>query len=127
MARKWELILRKEIHWGAELRDDSVILPEFRVPWIHDELDWGATIEQIGGDHGGAFTWDPPIKSVENIDLLRTPTITVDGDQTRRLLELTKDTFDELLDVRLATRWTPLFPMTRTWRSSEASNKPCST
>jgi|TARA_B100000315_G_C14587319_1_gene593754 hypothetical protein len=80
---------------------------------VRDDLDWGVTIETTGGEHGGAFTWDAPIKSVEDIDRLRVPEISVDRERTEFLLNVAREMFDGLLDVRLATRWTPLFPMTK--------------
>ena len=114
LARQWELILRKETFWGREMLDDTVIRPSFDVPHVHNALDWGLEVRRIGGDHGGSYTWDPPIKTYEDIERLRIPEIVVDHETTNRLVHVADETFGDLLSVRTNTRWVPLFGMTQT-------------
>ncbi|MHB8279495.1 MAG: hypothetical protein ACYDIA_17855 [Candidatus Humimicrobiaceae bacterium] len=40
-ARKWEIILRKEIFWGENMGDDYVVEPYFNIPYTYFESDWG--------------------------------------------------------------------------------------
>ncbi len=105
LARQWEMVLRKEIFWGAEMRDDRVIQPYFDVRHVYQETDWGMHEVRIGGDHGGAYTWDPPLKSYEQMKELRFPQITVDYEATQRVYELASEVFGDLLTVRVKTAW----------------------
>jgi hypothetical protein len=105
LARQWEYTLRKEIFWGASLDDDRVITADFSIPHIHSETDWGLTVTQTGGNDGGAYTWDPPLKSYAELERLRFPEIQVDYDTTRLHLALAEETFGDILHVRLKTKW----------------------
>jgi len=105
LARSWEMTLRKEIFWGAEMRDDRVIEPYFNVPHVYTESDWGMHETKIGGQHGGAYTWDAPLKSYADLDRLHFPQITIDHQATARVVELAHETLGDLLSVRLKTAW----------------------
>jgi len=122
LARQWELVLRKEVFWGAELLDDTVIKPYFNVPYVHNafvafgtEGDWGLEPRLVGGDWGGtkAYTWEAPVKTYEDIDKLRIPKIIVDRVATDHLVEVGEETFGDLLPVHVNTRWIPSLGMTR--------------
>ena len=78
IARRWELGLRKEIFWGECMGDDRVIEPTFDVAHVYTESDWGMHETQIGGEDFGAYRWESPLKSYDQIDALRFPVITVD-------------------------------------------------
>jgi hypothetical protein len=80
IAREWEYNLRREIFWGAEMRDDRVITPDFNVPFIHTESDWGLKVMRTGGEGGTAYTWNPPLKSYDDLDELHFPEIVVDDE-----------------------------------------------
>ena len=114
LARQWEMILRKEIFWGTELRDDAVIGPYFAVPYVHNELDWGLEATLIGGEQGSstAYTWEPPIKTAEDVDKLHPPKIKVEREATERLVTVAEETLGDLLPVRVKTRWLPSLGMT---------------
>lgn len=105
LARQWEMVLRKEVFWGAEMKDDRVIQPYFDVRHVYQETDWGMHEVRIGGDHGGAYTWDPPLKSYDQMQALRFPQITVDYAATQRIYELASELFRDLLTVRVKTAW----------------------
>ena len=105
IAREWEYNLRREIFWGAEMRDDRVITPDFNVPFIHTESDWGLKVTRTGGEGGGAYTWNPPLKSYDDLDELHFPEIVVDDETTSRLFELAHETLGDLLQVRLKFKW----------------------
>jgi hypothetical protein len=105
LARLWEYRLRKEVFWGQEMRDDRVIEPFFDVAHIFTTSGWGYAVAKIGGEHGGSYVWDAPIKSRADMAKLHFPRIDVDEPATTKLLALAQETFDGLLTVRLRTAW----------------------
>ena len=105
LARLWEYRLRKEVFWGQEMGDDRVIEPVFDVAHIFTTSGWGFAVEKIGGEHGGSYVWDAPVKTRAELEKLHFPQIDVDAAATATLLALAQDTFDGLLTVRLRTAW----------------------
>jgi hypothetical protein len=114
LARQWEMHLRKERFWGTDMGDDYTIEPFFEIPHIHAELDWGLKETRIGGQDGGAFRWESPVKSEADLAKLRHPEIRVDYEGTHRLAELADEIFGDLLTVRIKTLWWWSLGMTRT-------------
>jgi hypothetical protein len=115
LARQWEMTLRKEIFWGAQMKDDRVIRAVLDVPHVYSETDWGMHETLIGGENGGSYVWDAPLKDFADFDRLRFPVITVDHEQTTRNLTLAQEIFGGLLDVRLRTQWWWTLGLTRTY------------
>ena len=113
LAREWEKTLRKEIFWGESMGDDRVIEPYFEIPYIYVESDWGMHETKIGGQSGGSYTWDSPLKSYDNLNKLRFPSISVDYEATNSLLSLAKKVLGDLLTVRL--KWRRLGSLGMTW------------
>lgn len=105
LARNWEFVLRKELFWGQHMKDDRVILPYLDVPHVYACSGWGVEVRRLGGEDGGAYRWDSPIRSDDDVDRLHTPTITIEQEATERILSLAHETFDDVLDVRLRTKW----------------------
>ena len=105
LARRWEMTLRKEIFWGSQMCDDRVIEPYFNVAHAYTESDWGMQHTVIGGEDGGSYAWDPPLKTYADMHLLHYPRITVNHAVTAQLLEVASETFGDLLTVRLKTSW----------------------
>ncbi|HSV32472.1 MAG TPA: hypothetical protein VLH40_10745 [Atribacteraceae bacterium] len=105
LARQWEMFLRKEIFWGGSMGDDRVVEPYFNISYIYTESDWGMHEEKIGGDDGGSYRWDAPLKSYDQLDQLRFPKIEVDRKKTEELADLARDIFGEFLTVRLKGVW----------------------
>ena len=114
LARDWEMALRKEIFWGSQMRDDRVILPEFHLPHVYTETDWGMHEQIIGGEHGGAYTWDAPLKDYALIDRMRFPVITVNWEATRLREQLAQEVIGDVLPVRLKSTWWWTLGMTQT-------------
>ncbi len=114
LARRWEMVLRKEIFWGREMGDDRVIEPFFNVTHVYTESDWGLHETRIGGGGGGAYTWKAPIESYDDLERLRFPQIVVDAAGTARVRALAEDTLGDLLTVRTKTAWWWSFGMTQT-------------
>jgi hypothetical protein len=105
LAQRWEMTLRKEIFWGAEMCDDRVVEPYFIVSHVYDESDWGMHEEKIGGIEGGSYVWESPLKSYDDLDKLHYPIISVNDELTERIIELANDTLGDILPVRLRTAW----------------------
>lgn len=105
LARLWEFALRKEIFWGADLCDDRVVQPYFDIAHVYTTTGWGLETPRIGGAHGGAYRWDSPVKSMDDLAKLHSPVITIDEETTQRVLALAHDLFDDYLTVRLRTKW----------------------
>jgi hypothetical protein len=105
LARGWERRLRKEVFWGESMGDDRVVEPHFDVNHVHTESDWGMRERRIGGDGGGAYTWEAPLASYDEIDRLRFPEIRVDRRATQDVLSLAGEAIGDLLTVRLKGRW----------------------
>ena len=107
LGRWWEMRLRKEIFWGAQMGDDYTIVPCFDSPHVHTGglEDWGLKETVIGGDHGGSYVWQSPIRSAEDLKRLRLPQVLVDHAATQRLADLATETFGDLLTVRVKTNW----------------------
>jgi len=105
LARSWEMRLRKEICWANEMKDDKVVDAVFEVGYEAIESDWGMHERKIGGGHGHAYRWEPPLKDYADLDKLKFPSISVDQDATMQMLELARDIFEPILTVRLKHKW----------------------
>ena len=105
LARGWEMTLRKEIYWAASMGDDKVVDPVFNVAHVYEESDWGMHEKVQKTVAHGSYRWEPPLKSYDDIDKLRFPTITVDYPASEKTLALAKNTFADILDVRQKTMW----------------------
>jgi hypothetical protein len=105
-ARYWEMRLRREIFWADVMGDDYVVEPWFDVPWDYHDSKWGIAQKLIGGENGGAYRWDPPIKDFEaDFPKLVFPTIDIDRERSRRFLDLANELFGDILQVRRKTVW----------------------
>ncbi|MGC8879180.1 MAG: hypothetical protein ACP5R2_08145 [Anaerolineae bacterium] len=107
IGRWWEMRLCKEIFWGTRMGDDYTIMPYFDTPHVHTGglEDWGLKEKVIGGEHGGSYVWEAPIRSAEDIQYLRMPQVQIDWPATHRLAEMAHDIFGDLLTVRIRTNW----------------------
>jgi hypothetical protein len=107
LARRFEMDLRKEIFWGEEMGDDRSVEPSFIVPYTVTEDDWGlTTVYHKPAQHDGAQTWDAPIRNYEtDLPKLHAAQFEIDWTTTRGCLEISKDVFGGILDVRLQGIW----------------------
>jgi hypothetical protein len=105
LPRSWELTLRKEIFWGAEMGDDRVVEPCFSLPHVYAESDWGMHEVRVGGEQGGAYRWEAPLQDYAAFDRLHYPRITLDTAATQKRLDLAREILGDLLEVRLRTAW----------------------
>ncbi len=105
LARQWEFALRREIFWGEQMGDDRPLEPFFNVAVPYEKPFWGLRERRVGGQDGGSYVWDAPVKSEADFDRLRLPTIAADFAAADRLEDLAGELFDGLLTVRRRTAW----------------------
>jgi hypothetical protein len=105
LPRQWEYHLRREIFWGNCMGDDRVIEPYFDIGHIFDRSDWGMEAIKVGGNDGGSYHWDAPLKNYENFYKLRFPKISIRKEATQDMVELAGETLGDLLPVRLKSSW----------------------
>ena len=105
LARWWERHFRQEIFWGEEICDDRVIEPYFDIGCVHSGEDWGLSMTIIGGGAGGAYTWDAPIKTYDDLKHMHYPRPIVDREETSRIVDLADNAFGDFLEPRMRMRW----------------------
>ncbi len=106
LLRVWEMHLRKEVHWANSFRDDKVIEPFFNVPYHYTDTGYGLKEIVHSGGVGGAFKYEHPITDYkEQFSQLHYPEIIVDYKNTEKVLNLARELFDGILEVRLRGIW----------------------
>jgi hypothetical protein len=98
------MVLRKELFWSREMKDDKVIEPFFEIGVTHDEDDWGLAARQRGGE-GGAYVWEPALHEEADIEKLHPPCFEVDEETTAETVALAREIFGGLLEIRRAGVW----------------------
>ena len=113
MARTWEMFLLKQIYWNDVIKDDKVIEDVFEVPYSYSDTGWGLDIEKEGGDNRGAYHIVKSLIDYEtDFPKLHYPEITIDEEESARVLELAGDVFDGVLRVIRRPIWWWSFGMT---------------
>ena len=117
LAGEWEMWLRKQLYYAEVLKDDTVIENVFYVPYVATDTHHGVAIEKVGANHqssanhnGGnsttAYVWKEAIEDfATDLYKVKDPIITVDYEESQKLLELAQDTFAGILNVRRRHRW----------------------
>jgi hypothetical protein len=105
LAKHWEMALRKDVYWGERILDDRPIEPVFRIGYSCTDSGLGVEERYIQKEKGGSYTWVPALVRRADMEKLRFQRIEVDHETTRRALELAKDIFSDLLDVRATGAW----------------------
>lgn len=103
--RQVEWILRREIFWGTQMKDDRVVNPYLGIPLVHEPVDWGVHEVKHGGENGGSYIWDAPIQSEADIDRIQTPRIALDWGASRARCEFLNDLFGDLLPAQPKQSW----------------------
>lgn len=112
IGRAWEMSLRKEIFWGNEMGDDRPVVDCFNVAITAEPDNWGMkAIYQHGQTRerthqSGSYIWDPPIKDYDR-DLKKVNLIDpeIDWEVTDITLEMAREIFGDILQVRLKGTW----------------------
>jgi len=106
LARVWETALRKLIFWAGEMKDDKVIEPYFDVPHSFCDSGWGLEPERHGGENGGSYKIDQVLIDYDaDFKKLHYPHISIDWEQSKKVLDLAHETFDGILTVRRKNTW----------------------
>lgn len=105
LARRWELVLLKEIYFYEDIKDDKPIEPFFDLGYSYQETDWIDNREIYGGKAGGTYKWEGKIKEIEDIEKVKTPKINVDYKTTLENFNLANDVFEGLLTPRIKGQW----------------------
>lgn len=105
VARDWEFHLRREIFWGEQMGDDRPVEPYFNVAIPFEPPFWGLREKKIGGEQGGSYVWEAPIKEEADFERLHLPTIASDFAAADRLEALANEILGNALTVRRRTSW----------------------
>ncbi len=102
LARSWEYGLRMRIYAWEHFSDDQVVDATFNVRPALSDTGWGMGPKFIRTEvQKGAYRWDPPIKSPDDLERLHFPQPSHNEEATRRTLELAYEIFDGILEVRI--------------------------
>ena len=113
LARRWEVVLRKEIFWGKHIKDDKPIDPVFNIGYTFHESDWGIPEIFHGGEKGGSYIWEAPVKSFKDFQKIHFPKIIVDYHASDETLSLADYIFSDYLKVNRKGIW--WWGLIRTW------------
>ena len=106
IARRWEMNLRKEIFWGEEMGDDRPVEPFFNVPYTTSPDDWGVEVKYHKPEQLGSYVWESPIKNyAEDLKRLHPLTFSIDLEVSNGCLELAREIFAGILNVRMKGTW----------------------
>ncbi len=114
MAQDWEIWLKKEIIWATKIKDDKPIEAVFYLPYRATDTKTGVKEERVGDpEKGEAYTWKSPLaglsgdefKDLDLSTIIKMPEITVDFETTEMTVNMAKDVFKGLLDVKLRHWW----------------------
>jgi hypothetical protein len=106
LARAWELSLRKEIFWAAEMGDDRVCEPVFNIPYVYDESNWGFEELKTGVHQGGCFKYETRMFDyAAEFQKLKFPKIVVDYEATERNRTMAEELFGDVLTVKVKGIW----------------------
>lgn len=116
MAQDWEMWFRKEIFWAEKLADDKPLTPVFYLPHRAINTEWGIgenKIEISEDDKNKAYAWIATMKDMDDevfeaMDVensIEDPIVVVDEKATNAALELAREVFAGILDVKLRTWW----------------------
>ena len=105
LARRWEMVLRKELYSGETARDDRPIEPLFEVARTFTDTEWGMPETYHGGVSGESYTWEGAVVNPEDVARIATPRITVDEKTTEETRQLAEHVFGGILRVGLRDVW----------------------
>lgn len=100
-TRQWEWYLFTRRYYWEHIRDDSVTYAVLPVPIVVYNTGWGIACRTTeSGLHKGARAFESVVESVEDIEKIRMPEITVDWEETERRVEQASELFGDILTVR---------------------------
>ena len=99
--RHWEHSFRQKIYQFEEIPDDQPVTDMFKVSWAIRGNQHSLRQDIIPAEGRGAFGWDPPIKSYDDLKKLTVSPAEVDREETARNLEFANDMLGDILNVQL--------------------------
>ncbi len=105
VTRRVERYMRMIIFWGAEMQDDRPIDPFFALPNLAEPAFWGLKEVRHGGENGGSYVWEAPVKTEEDIEKLHFPEMKIDLGFNQKLVERLNSIFGDLLPVKIKYHW----------------------
>jgi hypothetical protein len=105
LARRWEMVLRKELSWGEAVRDDRPIEALFEVGLTFADSGWGVEETYHGGASGQSYAWEGALASPADVEKIGVPRIEVDWRTSHETLALACEVFSGLLRVRVRNVW----------------------
>jgi hypothetical protein len=102
MARKWEWILQRDIFWSEKIQDDRPVESLFEIGYTFKDTEWGLEGLYHGGQNGTSYAWEPAIHTVEEINNIQKPVVTVDYTTTEETLNIARNIFGNILEVKLS-------------------------
>lgn len=106
-ARGIEMGLLQRLYAAEHFDDDEVLDSTFRVSPVVHSTGWGIAPRHVfSRAERGAYAWEPPVRSMRDIDRIQTPTYRYDPEATERALAFAEDLFGGILNVRVhGTYW----------------------
>ena len=105
LARRWEMVLRKELFWGESIKDDKPLDALFEVGYTYTDSEWGIPEAYHGGAAGQSYAWEGSVKSPQDAERIGVPEIVVDYRTTLATLALAAEVFRGILSVGLRGVW----------------------
>ena len=105
LAKKWELVLRKEIYWAEEICDDKVIQPWFEIGYTYSDSGWGIEPKINRRDLKGSISWDAPVKHYKDLEKIKLPELEIDFETTNLARDLAEEIFKGILEVKVRGVW----------------------
>jgi hypothetical protein len=105
LARRWEMVLRKELFWGDRIRDDKPLEALFEVGYTYTDTEWGMPEDYHGGIAGQSYAWEGKIQEPADVAKIRMPVIHVDQETTRETLDCAREVFKGILKVGQRGVW----------------------
>jgi hypothetical protein len=86
--------------------DDKPVDPVFNVSYTVSPDDWGVQAVYRQTDVMGSYVWEPPIRDYDrDLPKVHSPTFDIDWETTNGCLDLARDIFGSILEVRLKGIW----------------------
>lgn len=100
-ARGIERGFRMQIYYAEHLPDDNPIENIFNVPIITNTTGHGLEEQQTKSNQNtGANHYETVIHSMDDIERMKKPEVTVDWEESKKRLDFFTDLFGDILDVR---------------------------
>jgi hypothetical protein len=106
LARVWEMSLRKQLFWADGMKDDRVIEPYFDVPYSFSDNGWGLELKKHSESKDGSYIVVQALKDYDtDFEKIHYPDITIDEEQSQKVMDLAHEIFDGTLKVRRKNTW----------------------